>query len=195
MQSATFYLFSFRNESDLSIDFGLWNWVKNGPFFFELESLPYSICFSCMNSNFFSIFFFNFLFCNIPLRLGRKAIIVQLCRVGSTNRASHIKGKNQESSGKVWRAITPGNLHSLYKSMPRKMAAVIAEGEGHTKYWCTIIVDIFINISKEIHLLIGCRVFFGLDSRWRLQAKKKIIALSHCFPCFPMKCLHVCLHY
>ena len=26
------------------------------------------------------------------------------------------------------------------------------------------VVDIFINISKEIHLLIGCRVFFGLDS-------------------------------
>ena len=44
------------------------------------------------------------------------------------------------------------------------MAAVIAAGESHTKYWCTIIVDIFINISKEIHLLIGCRIFFWLDS-------------------------------
>ena len=140
----------------------------------------------------FCLFFFFsiFLFCDIPFRLGWKAIIIQLCIVGRTNRASHIKGKNQESSGKVWRAITPGNLHSLYKSMPRRMAAVIAEGEGHTKYWCTIIVDIFINISKEIHFLIGCRVFFGLDSKdWSPislasleshMSRANLIARPHC---------------
>ena len=106
-------------------------------------------------------------------------MIIQLCRIGRTNKATHIKGKNQESSGKVWRAITLENLISLYKSMPRRMAAVIGEGKSHTKYWCTIIVDIFINISKEIHLLIGCRVFLGLDSRscfrsWHLQICKHI---------------------
>ena len=61
-------------------------------------------------------------------------MIIQLCRIGRTNRATHIKGKNQESSGKVWRAITLENLISLYKYMPRRMAAVIGEGEGHTKY-------------------------------------------------------------
>ena len=143
----------------------LWNQVKNGPFFFELESLPYLICFSCIKIHFFPYFFSIFSFFDVPLRLGQRAITIQLCRVERMNKESRIKGKNQESSGKVWRAITLENLISLYKSMPRRMAAVIGEGEGHTKCWCTIIVDIFINISKEIHLLIGCRVFFGLDSK------------------------------
>ena len=49
-------------------------------------------------------------------------------------RASHIKGKNQESSGKVWRATTPDHLNSLYKSMPEWMDVVIAEEESDTKY-------------------------------------------------------------
>ena len=35
---------------------------------------------------------------------------------------------------KVWRAITPEYLNSLYESMPRRMAAVIVAEEGHTKY-------------------------------------------------------------
>ena len=35
---------------------------------------------------------------------------------------------------KVWRAITPDYLENLYKSMPRRMAAVIATGGCRTKY-------------------------------------------------------------
>ena len=35
---------------------------------------------------------------------------------------------------KVWRAITPEYLSSLYESMPRRTAAVIAAEGGHTKY-------------------------------------------------------------
>ena len=37
------------------------------------------------------------------------------------------KEKIQESSGKVWKAITSENLNSLYKPMPRRMDAVTAE--------------------------------------------------------------------
>ena len=37
-------------------------------------------------------------------------------------------------ANKVWRANTPECLNSLYKSMARKMAAVILAGGGHTKY-------------------------------------------------------------
>ena len=109
----------------------------------------------------FFLNFFNFSFYDILLRLGQKAIIIEIYTVRRMNRASHVKENNQERSGKVWRAITPENLNSLYKSLPRRMAAVIAEGESHNKYWCTFIIDIFIIISKEIHLLIGCCVFYG----------------------------------
>ena len=35
---------------------------------------------------------------------------------------------------KVWRAIAPEYLNSLHESMPRRLAAVIAAGGGHTKY-------------------------------------------------------------
>ena len=35
---------------------------------------------------------------------------------------------------KVWKGITTQYLQSVYKSMPRRMEAVIAAGGGHTKY-------------------------------------------------------------
>ena len=35
---------------------------------------------------------------------------------------------------KVWRAITPEYLNSLYESIPRRIAAVIAAEGGHTNY-------------------------------------------------------------
>ena len=38
------------------------------------------------------------------------------------------------SGKKVWRAVPPEYLENLYKSMPRRMAAVIAAGGRHTKY-------------------------------------------------------------
>ena len=54
----------------------------------------------------------------------------------------HLQRKEQETSNKgikkvarkVWRAITPEYFNSLYESVPRRMAAVIAAGGSHTKY-------------------------------------------------------------
>ena len=36
---------------------------------------------------------------------------------------------------KVWDSITLEYLETLYKSMPKRMAAVFAAGGGHTKFW------------------------------------------------------------
>ena len=35
---------------------------------------------------------------------------------------------------KVWKNLTPAYLRSLYKSMPRRMRAVVEADGGHTKY-------------------------------------------------------------
>ena len=50
-----------------------------------------------------------------------------------TERATSKEGIKKVAR-KVWRAITPEYLNSLYESMPRRMAAVIAAEGGHTKY-------------------------------------------------------------
>ena len=49
---------------------------------------------------------------------------------------------------KVWNAITSDYLEKLYESMPQQMAAVIAAGGGHTKYWLiknVIVFNILVN--------------------------------------------------
>ena len=55
-------------------------------------------------------------------------------KASAKKRTRDVKGGNQERIKKVWRAITPEYLNSLNESMPRRMAAVIAAGGGHTKY-------------------------------------------------------------
>ena len=83
MQSATLYLFPFKNESDFSNDFGFWNWVKNGTLFFKLESLPYLICFKCVNYNFFSAFFFSIFYFVMPyLDWGEKQYLSSYAEMG-----------------------------------------------------------------------------------------------------------------
>ena len=96
--------------------------------------LPYSVCFLCLKLDFFT-FFSTFSFMMPQLDLGEKRSIIELRKVGRTNRQiATSKEGIKKVARKVWKAITPEYLNSLYESMPRRMAAVIAAGGGHTMY-------------------------------------------------------------
>ena len=118
MQYATLYFFPFRNERDFSIGLEFWNWVKNGILFFHAWVITLFILFWMCQLEIFFLFFSNFSFCDAPLRLGQKAIIIQLCRVERTNRPSLIKGGNQES------------LMGQYTRIPQFSLQIHAEKDG-----------------------------------------------------------------
>ena len=83
----------------------------------------------------FFLFFSTFSFMITQLDLGKKRSIIELRKVGRTNRQiATSKEGIKKVARKVWRAIMPEYLNSLYESMPRRMAAVIVAEEGHTKY-------------------------------------------------------------
>ena len=86
-------------------------------------------------------FFFHYLFFIMShLSLGKKEAIVILHKNGFSHQIPPKIGTRDVHAGiikvakKVWRAITTEYLENLYKSMPRRMAAVIAAGGRHTKY-------------------------------------------------------------
>ena len=58
---------------------------------------------------------------------GKKQWLFNHAELGERIEQAISKEKNQESSGKVWKAIAPETRNSLYKLMPRRMDAVIAE--------------------------------------------------------------------
>jgi len=40
----------------------------------------------------------------------------------------------RKNAREVWQQVSPECLEKRYESLPRQMKAVIAAGEGHTKY-------------------------------------------------------------
>ena len=76
------------------------------------------------------------------LSLGSQQSIVELNMVRFTNNRIREQDRKErampkegikEIAQKVWNAIAPEYLRRLYKSMPRRMVAVIASQEGDTK--------------------------------------------------------------
>ena len=57
----------------------------------------------------------------------------QMKHLQRNERATSAEGL-KKIARKVWKAITPEYLVSLYESMPRRIAAVIEAQGGHTKY-------------------------------------------------------------
>ena len=62
-----------------------------------------------------------------------KSLWSQMKHLQSRERATSMAGLKRITL-KVWNKITPAYLQSLYKSMPRRMQAVVDAQGGHTKY-------------------------------------------------------------
>ena len=81
----------------------------------------------------FFVNFFSFTIARLPLESQQS--IVEFKKVGLTKyRIANIKEKDKKNRPKGLEGSHPEYLRLLYKSMPRRMAAVIASQEGHTKY-------------------------------------------------------------